>query len=205
MLSHELNLEMIQDIENIHDEVESNQIIEHPFHPLSYLVLYGGNSSNQCDHEIFLIHTSLDLWLKEYYDLSNLFVEFEKSNQTSEVDGYHLNDGDLVHRSCPHAIYNLTHFTKCFYLSFQSFKTCQEDKELQLSSMVISSSRDPGEILEPCQICIFLQNYSIHIASLDANSFSIDFGISHYNFPISQAHVSNHNAVMNSSSYKYLV
>lgn len=85
---------MIKDGENILDEEESYETIEHPFHPLSSLVLYGGNSSNQCDHETSLIHTSLDFRSEEYYDLSNMFVEFEKHDQTNDVDRCDPDNGD---------------------------------------------------------------------------------------------------------------
>lgn len=204
-LSHELNLEMRHVSKNIHDEEESNEIIEHPFHPLSSLVLYGGNSSNQCDHEIFLIHISSDLRSKEYYDLIDLFVEVEKYGQTSDVNCCHLNDGDLVHSSFSRAICNLTQFTKCCYLYFQSSGNFQEVEALQHSLMVMSGSCDPSEIPKPCQIWIFSQNSFFRIISLDGNSFLMDFEISHYNFVISQDWVSDHTIVVNSSSYKYLV
>lgn len=64
LLSHELNLEMTKDSKNIHDEEENSETIENPFHPLSYFVLYGGNSLNQWDHDIFLIKTSSNLQSK---------------------------------------------------------------------------------------------------------------------------------------------
>lgn len=99
---------MTYDSENIHDEEKSDEIIEHPFHPLSFVVLYEGKSSNQCDHKFFIIHTSSYLWSEEYYDFSNLFVIVDNCVQTSDVDGFYTNDGDLFHSSCPHEIWDLT-------------------------------------------------------------------------------------------------
>lgn len=77
--------------------------------------------------EISPIHTSSDLRPEESYDLINLFVEFVKSDQTSDEDNSHPNNGDpvnLTNDNYPHAICDLTQFTKCCYLSFLSSETC---------------------------------------------------------------------------------
>lgn len=119
--------ELTQVSEIIHEEEESNEIIENPFHSISALVFLGGNSSNRLAHEILMIHTPLDLWLQESYGSSNLFVEVVKSNKTNDEDNSHPNNGDPVYLNdgdCSHAIYDLTQFTKCYYLSFQNFGTC---------------------------------------------------------------------------------
>ena len=110
------------------------------FHPLSSLVLYRGNSSNQCDHAIFPIQTSSNLRLEEYYDLSNLFVEVGKYDQTSDVDSFHRDNGGrviLIDSNCPHEICNLTQFINYSHLSFQSSKTFYDFEEIQLSLIVM--------------------------------------------------------------------
>lgn len=108
-----------------------------------------GNFLNQFDHEISLTHTYFDLRSKEYYDLSNLFVEVYKYDQTSDVDNCDPNNGDpikLIDGSCTHAIFNLTQLIKCSYLSFHSSGTCQEVQELQLSLMVMLGSCNLAKI-----------------------------------------------------------
>lgn len=62
---------------------------------------------------------------------------------------------NLIDISCPDAICDLTQFIKFSYLSFQSYGTCQEVEELQLSLMAMLGSLDPGKIPEPCQFYIF--------------------------------------------------
>jgi len=88
----------------------------------------------------------LRLAIRNYYNWSSLF---QKSDQTNDVDRCHLDSGDpvkLIDGNCPHAICDLTQFTKCCYLFFQSFRTCQEVEALQLSLMVMLGSQDPSKI-----------------------------------------------------------
>jgi len=88
------------------------------------------------------MHTFLDLRLEEYYHLNNMFVEVEEYDQTSDVDRFHPNNGDPINLTdsiFPHAIYDLTWFTKCCYLFFRSSIICQEFKSLQLFLMVLAN------------------------------------------------------------------
>lgn len=63
--SNELDFELMQGSDIIHDQEEGNEIIKYPFHPLSFLILHEENSAIQLTHEICLIYQSLDVQLEE--------------------------------------------------------------------------------------------------------------------------------------------
>jgi len=63
--SNELNFELIQGSEVIHDEEQNNEIIDHPFLSLQPPVLHKDDSLVQVTHETSLIYTSSDIQLKE--------------------------------------------------------------------------------------------------------------------------------------------
>lgn len=113
--------------EIIHDENENNKIIEYSFHSLSSLLLHEENSSNELAHEIFLIHTSSNLWLEEYFNLSNMVVDFEKSVEISEKDGCHLVSSGLIETSGSiyrHTMHDLIQLSECDFTILESSKTC---------------------------------------------------------------------------------
>jgi len=105
--SYEHNIELRQDSEVIHGEIDNNKIIENPFHSLQFPIFHEEKCSIQVSYEISSIYTSLDFLLKESYDLSIFFVEIGKYDQSSGVDGYHLNNSDFVeinNSSFPHTM-----------------------------------------------------------------------------------------------------
>ena len=57
--SNELNFELTQNSEVIHDEKEGMWLINYPFDSLSFPIFHEENSSIQVTHEIFPVYPSL--------------------------------------------------------------------------------------------------------------------------------------------------
>jgi len=76
-ISDELFAWLTQDSEVIDHETKSNQIIESPSHPSSFILWIEENSSNHISHDISPINLSLNLWSEDSFDLSNVVVDVE--------------------------------------------------------------------------------------------------------------------------------
>lgn len=153
--SDEQNFELTQDNEVIYDEEENNEIIKHPSHAFQFPILHNKDSLAQITHEIYPIYKSLDMQLGETYDLINLFLKVKKYDHTSDVDGFHLNNSDLVeitNNICPHVIFNMTHLSNYNYSTFESFETCEGVDTLKLPLMVMLGSHNPDGVLKVGQI-----------------------------------------------------
>lgn len=112
-------------------------------------------ASNKLAHEVSLIHTSIDLRSKEYFDLSNLVFKVVKYDQISNRDGFHLVDSDIIkigERNFPHTMHDLVQSSKCDLIILESFRTYQGVEELQLPFMVMLGPHNSSKISELSQV-----------------------------------------------------
>lgn len=69
-----------------------------------------------------------------------MVVEVVKSDQISNIDGFHMVSSGLIKisgSSYPHIMHDLIQSSKCDFTIFENFRTCQGVEALQIYLMVM--------------------------------------------------------------------
>ena len=130
--------------------------------------MHEDNSSYQLDHEISPIS-------EEPLQLSNMIVEVENSNETSDKDGFHpVRSSEINNNSYPQTMCDSIQASKCNSTIVEISGTYQGVEALQLLLMVMLGSHNSSKPLELIHIWFLSHNPSLCMVSLNENLFRKD-------------------------------